>query len=63
MNGNLGFGRGFDHVGSTNARLSNTRIGNFSFQATVVPVPAAAWLFASGLGGLLGFGRFKKKVA
>ncbi len=31
-----------------------------SFDATVVPLPAAAWLFATGLVGLVGFGRRRK---
>lgn len=49
INGNLGFGWGFDHLGSGVARSNDTRIGTFSFQTTVVPLPAAAWLFLSGL--------------
>lgn len=28
---------------------------------SAVPIPAAAWLFGSGLMGLLGFGRFRKR--
>ena len=61
VNGNLGFGWGFDHLGSGIARENDTRIGTFSFQTTVVPVPAAVWLFSSGLIGLLGIGRLKAK--
>lgn len=53
INGKLGFGWGFDHLGATDARLNATRIGNFSFQTTVVPVPGAVWLFASGVIGML----------
>jgi hypothetical protein len=60
VNGNLGFGWGFDHLGSEDARLANTRIGTFSFETTVVPVPAAVWLFVSGLAGLLGSQRFRR---
>ncbi|MCK9608612.1 MAG: VPLPA-CTERM sorting domain-containing protein [Methylomonas sp.] len=63
LTGNLGYGWGLDHLGATDARLSDTRIGSFSFQTTVVPVPAAVWLFASGLAGLCATGRFKRKVA
>jgi len=33
---------------------------NVTIDATVVPVPAAAWLFASGLIGLYGFSRRHK---
>lgn len=35
---------------------------NIRPQVVPVPVPAAAWLMASGLLGLLGFGRRKKRV-
>lgn len=61
VNGNLGFGWGFDHLGAGIARENDTRIGTFSFQTTVVPLPAAAWLFGSGLIGLLGVGNKKRK--
>jgi hypothetical protein len=33
---------------------------NYDFYTTPVPVPAAAWLFGSGLLGLIGFARRKK---
>jgi hypothetical protein len=62
LNGNLGFGDGFDHLGTTAARLNDTRIGTFSFQTTVVPVPAAVWLFGSGLAGLFVSNRSKKRI-
>lgn len=62
LDGNLGFGWGFDHLGSAAARLADSRIGTFSLQTTVVPVPAAVWLFASGLAGLFGFSRVKRDV-
>ncbi len=52
INGNLGFGWGFDHLGAGPARLADTRIGSFSFQTAVVPVPAAIWLFLTGVIGL-----------
>ncbi|MBD9357997.1 hypothetical protein [Methylomonas albis] len=60
--GNLGYGWGFDHLGATDARLSDARIGTFSFQTTVVPVPAAVWLFASGLIGLGITGRVGRRI-
>lgn len=62
VSGNLGYGWGFDHLGSTNARLNDTRIGTFSFQTTVVPLPAAAWLFASGLAALCTVGRVGRNI-
>jgi len=62
INGNLGFGWGFDHLGATTARLSDARIGTFSFQTTVVPVPAAVWLFVSGVVGLFFSSRSKTKT-
>ena len=37
--------------------------GLFSPSATPVPVPAAAWLFSSGLAGLIGLGRRRKVKA
>lgn len=61
LNGNLGFGWGFDHLGASVARLNDARIGTFSFQTTVVPLPPAIWLFASAL---LGVGAsFRKRLA
>ena len=33
-----------------------------SISPAVVPIPAAAWLFGSGLLGLIGMARRKKKV-
>jgi hypothetical protein len=62
LNGNLGYGSGLDHLGASVARLNDTRIGYFSFQTTVVPVPAAVWLFAGGLAGLGGLARSKRKL-
>lgn len=52
VSGNLGFGWGFDHVGASLARANGARIGTFSFQTTIVPIPAAIWLFGSSLLGL-----------
>ncbi|PKD38820.1 hypothetical protein CWO84_17340 [Methylomonas sp. Kb3] len=70
LNGNLGLGWGFDHLGARDARLRDTRIGTFSFQTTVVsgelpaavPVPMTVWLFASGLAGLFLNGRSKREI-
>ena len=62
LSGNLGFGWGFDHLGSGVARQNNTRIGTFSFETAVVPVPASVWLFVSGLAGILRFRLNKGKT-
>ena len=62
LNGNLGFGWGFDHVGSWLGHETNMRIGTFSFQTAVVPLPSAVWMFVSGLLGLLGGNVLKRKV-
>lgn len=35
---------------------------NASFEASPVPVPAAVWLFTSGLLGLIGFAKYNKKA-
>jgi hypothetical protein len=56
LSGDLGFGNGFDHLGARDARLAQSIIGNFSFQATVVPVPAAVWLFLTGVLNMLWLG-------
>ena len=42
---------------------SNLQTGDISFNTAVVPVPAAAWLFASAFGTLLGFRRTARKAA
>lgn len=52
LNGNLGFGEGLDHVGATLAHENHARIGTFSFQTTVVPLPASVWFLISGLFGV-----------
>ncbi len=62
LNGNLGFGWGFDHLGAGIARSNDTRIGTFSFQTAVVPLPAAAWLFLSGVLGI-GVAGYRKQSA
>jgi len=48
LSGDLVLAEGFDHMGGEFGSI----IGDFSFQTTVVPVPAALWFFASGLLGL-----------
>ncbi|WP_206609541.1 VPLPA-CTERM sorting domain-containing protein [Thiohalobacter thiocyanaticus] len=51
---------GFNSTVSTFASLDGTIGGSWdvnSFQTTVVPVPAAVWLFGSGLLGLVGIAR------
>lgn len=48
LSGELGLGTGFVHAGG----VLDSRVGTFSFQTSVVPVPAAVWLFASGLLGM-----------
>lgn len=58
MSGNLGLGEGFDHLGG----IRDTRVGTFSLQTTVVPIPSAIWLFASGLVGLRSLTHRKTKV-
>jgi hypothetical protein len=35
----------------------------FNFNTTTVPVPAAVWLFGSGLLGMIGFSRRKREIA
>ena len=57
LHGDLGFGDGFDHLGARQARLAQSIIGDFNFQATVVPVPAAIWLFLGGVFNLVWLGR------
>ena len=42
---------------------TNTVVGHFSLAPAAVPVPAAVWMFASGLLGLLGVSRKKSVVA
>lgn len=56
LSGILGLGSGFDHLGG----IRDTRVGTFNFQTTVVPLPAAFWLFASGMLGL-GASAYRKR--
>jgi hypothetical protein len=57
LSGELGLGDGFDHLGGKR----DTRVGTFSFQTTVVPLPATVWLFVTGVSALLFNGRSKGK--
>ena len=56
--GNLGLGHGFDHLGG----ITDTRVGTFSFNTTVVPLPAAFWLFVSGAMAISAAG-YRKKLS
>jgi hypothetical protein len=47
----------FNDVASSLGLLSFNSSSDVLFQASAVPVPAAAWLFGSGLAGLLAFKR------
>ena len=53
---------GADHTLDYNDRLEtgDSRFGTYLVRTSVVPVPAALWLFSSGLIGLVGFARRKK---
>ncbi len=42
------------------SNIGSTGIDNINFDQTVIPVPAAVWLFGSGLLGLIGVARRKK---
>jgi len=44
---------------SSSIETGHTNLGFYMVRTTVVPVPAAAWLFGSGLIGLVGFARRK----
>lgn len=58
LTGVLGLGEGFQHLGG----ITDTRVGTFSFQTTVVPVPAAVWLFMTGIIGLGSMGYRKRRA-
>jgi len=57
--GNLALGEGFDHLGGSTGAI----VGDFSFQTTIVPVPAAVWFFATGLLGLFASNKGKRNIA
>jgi len=42
------------------ADVSAPQLGQYGIEISQVPVPAAAWLFCSGLIGLIGISRRKK---
>jgi len=47
--------------GNLGADLDSTFIDELSFRpVSTMPLPAAIWLFASGLTGLAGFAKYKK---
>ena len=54
------FGMGFDDLDQLYGEWTSL---NLTVVPTVVPVPAAVWLFGSGLLGLVGIARRKKKRA
>ena len=56
LSGDLSLAEAFNHMGGDFGSI----VGDFSFQTTVVPVPAAVWLFASALTGL-GFVNRRKR--
>ena len=58
LSGELSLASGFAHLGGVDGAV----VGDFNFQTTVVPLPAAVWFFASGLAGL-GFFRGRKHVS
>jgi len=58
-------GRTFRDINTTGSVFGSTspsaqRLGGFEIVDATVPLPAAAWLFISGLFGLLGVKRFKR---
>jgi len=59
LTGDLALASGFNHMGGIEGAI----VGDFSFQTTVVPIPAAAWFFASGLAGLFVNQRKQKALA
>jgi hypothetical protein len=48
LSGDLALATGFDHLGGQHGTI----VGDFNFQTTVVPVPAAVWLFVSAFAGV-----------
>lgn len=62
INGNIGIGSGLVHLSAYDSFMDMDRIGSFSFQTTVVPVPGAVWLFLSGVAGVFMNGRRRKML-
>jgi hypothetical protein len=61
LSGNTtGRGHTFEREQGVAPHINSPDYGSFLVQSTVVPVPAAVWLFGSGLIGLIGFARRKK---
>ena len=50
----------YESVGTVSNGLADTGYGSLLIKSTVVPLPAAVWLFGSGLIGLIGIARRKK---
>ena len=44
-------------------REGNSEVGIYMVRTSAVPIPAAVWLFGSGLIGLVGMARRKKSYA
>jgi hypothetical protein len=53
----------FDNLNGAQSMYGEWTSLNLTVVPTVVPVPAAVWLFGSGLMGLAGIARRKKKRA
>lgn len=62
LSGDLLWTGGFSYGGLLNANTS-TVLGTFSLAPAAVPLPAAVWMFGSGLFGLLGVARRKAVLA
>ncbi len=55
-----GFGVYRMEIYSTSSLVEKIQIDNFTFETTVVPIPAAVWLFGSGLIGIIGAAKRRK---
>jgi len=61
LTGNSGLGQAQSYLLGTNLTLAST--GTLSVSPAAVPLPAAVWLFGSGLLGLIGVGRRRAAAA